>query len=131
MDAGPVSARGKIAGREAVAIHPDDARRRGIKDGNIVRVYNARGACLAGVVLNDALSPGVAKLSCGAWYDPVDADDGAICAHGNANVLTHDRGTSKLSQGPSSGTNMVEIELWTEAAPPIRAFTPPKMASSA
>jgi biotin/methionine sulfoxide reductase len=131
MDAGPVSARGKIGGREAIAIHPDDARRRGIRDGDIVRVFNARGACLAGAVLNDALSPGVAKLSCGAWYDPVDPDDGAVCAHGNANVLTHDRGTSKLSQGPSSGTNMVEIELWTEAAPPIRAFTPPETVETA
>src|SRR3954454_13264899 len=30
MDAGPVSALGKVAGREAIAIHPDDARRRGI-----------------------------------------------------------------------------------------------------
>ena len=69
-------------------------------DGDVVRIYNARGACLAGVVLSDALSPGVAKLSCGAWYDPAGAEDGAMCAHGNANMLTHDRGTSKLSQGP-------------------------------
>ena len=48
--------------------------------------------------------------------------------HGNANVLTHDRGTSKLSQGPSSGTNMVEIERWTEPLPPVRAFEPPEVA---
>ena len=127
MDSEAVSARGKIAGREAVEIHPDDARRRGIKDGDIVRIHNARGACLAGAIVSGTLSPGVAKLSCGAWYDPVSAEDGADCAHGNANVLTHDRGTSKLSQGPSSGTNMVEIERWTEAAPPVRAFVPPRM----
>src|SRR5262249_50053763 len=97
MDGGPISARGKINGREAVAMHPGDAQHRGIKDGDVVRIHNARGACLAGVVLTDTISPGVVKLSCGAWYDPVDAD-GALCAHGNANMLTHDRGTSKLSQ---------------------------------
>jgi biotin/methionine sulfoxide reductase len=97
-------------------MHADDAKARGIKEGDIVRVYNSRGSCLASVVLNDALSPGVAKLSCGAWYDPVDGDEGALCAHGNANILTHDRGTSKLSQGPSTGTNMVEIEGCTAAA---------------
>jgi biotin/methionine sulfoxide reductase len=125
MDAGPVSARGKIDGREAVALHPDDARRRGIKDGDVVRIHNGRGACLAGAVVSDTLSPGVAKLSCGAWYDPVGAEEGADCAHGNANMLTHDRGTSKLSQGPSSGTNMVEIERWTGPLPPVRAFEPP------
>ena len=125
MDAGPISARGKIGGREAVALHPDDARRRGIRDGDIVRIHNARGACLAGAMLSDALTPGIAKLSCGAWYDPADTADGALCAHGNANMLTHDRGTSKLSQGPSSGTNMVEIELWKGDSPPVRAFEPP------
>ena len=129
MDAGPVSARGKVDGREAVAMHPDDARRRGIKDGDVVRVHNARGACLAGVMLSDTLSPGVAKLSCGAWYDPAGGEDGALCVHGNANVLTHDRGTSKLSQGPSTGTNMVEIERWTGPLPPVRAFEPPATAS--
>ena len=104
---------------------PDDAAARGIKDGDVVRVHNARGACLAGVMLSDTLSPGVAKLSCGAWYDPAGAEDGALCVHGNANVLTHDRGTSKLSQGPSTGTNMVEIERWTGPLPPVRAFEPP------
>jgi biotin/methionine sulfoxide reductase len=46
-------------------------------------------------------------------------------------VLTHDRGTSKLSQGPSTGTNMVQIELWTESLPPVRAFAPPEVAASA
>lgn len=130
MDDGPISARGKVDGREAVAMHPDDARRRGIKAGDVVRIYNVRGACLAGVVLSDTLSPGVAKLSCGAWYDPAGAEDGAVCAHGNANVLTHDRGSSKLSQGPSTGTNMVEIERWTGPLPPVRAFEAPTTAAA-
>ncbi len=130
LDAGPISARGKIAGREAVALHPHDARARGISDGDVVRIQNARGACLAGAVLTDTMSPGVAKLSCGAWYDPTSGEDGALCAHGNANVLTHDRGTSKLSQGPSTGTNMVEIERWHGPLPPVRAFEPPELASS-
>ena len=131
MDAGPVSARGKIGGREAVALNPEDARRRGIKDGDIVRIHNGRGACLAGAIITDTMSPGVAKLSCGAWYDPAGDEDGALCVHGNANVLTHDRGTSKLSQGPSTGSNMVEIERWTGPLPPVRAFEPPAIAPSA
>jgi biotin/methionine sulfoxide reductase len=45
-------------------------------------------------------------------------------------MLTHDRGTSKLSQGPASGTNMVEIELWSGVLPPIRAFEPPEIATA-
>jgi len=45
-------------------------------------------------------------------------------------VPTHDRGTSKLSQGPSSGSTMVEIERWTEPLPPVRAFEPPAVVQS-
>ncbi len=128
MDVSPVSARGKVAGREAVAINPVDAGPRGIADGDLVRVHNARGACLAGAVVTEAVSPGVLRLSCGAWYDPVDAEDGALCAHGNANMLTRDHGTSRLSQGPSSATTLVDIERYTGAVPPVRAFTPPPIA---
>jgi anaerobic selenocysteine-containing dehydrogenase len=59
MDAGPVSARGKTAGRETLAISPADACERGIGDGEVVRVFNDRGACFAGVVITDAVRPGL------------------------------------------------------------------------
>jgi biotin/methionine sulfoxide reductase len=131
MDGGPVSARGKVAGRESVAINPADAAQRGIADGDVVRVFNGRGACLAGAVVTDAVAAGVVRLSCGAWYDPVDSGAAAICAHGNANVLTRDHGTSRLGQGPSSATVLVEIERFTEPAPPVRAFMPPPVAENA
>jgi anaerobic selenocysteine-containing dehydrogenase len=111
----------------ARAAHLHDAQKRGIKDGDVVRIYNSRGACLAGAVVIDTMLPGVEKLSRRAWYDPAGAEDGAVCVHGNANVLRHDRGTLKLSQGPSSGTNMVEIECWKEPLPPVRAFEPPEV----
>ena len=62
----------------------------GNKDGDVVRIYNSRGACLAGAVVIDTMLPGVVKLSCRAWYDPAGAEDGAVCVHGNANVLTHE-----------------------------------------
>jgi biotin/methionine sulfoxide reductase len=127
MDAGPVSAKGKVVGREAVAINPDDARQRGIADGDVVRVYNDRGACLGGAVVSEAVSQGVLRLSCGAWYDPDGPDDDAICVHGNANMLTRDKGTSKLSQGPSCATTLVEIERFAGIAPPVRAFVSPQI----
>jgi biotin/methionine sulfoxide reductase len=128
MDGGPVSAQGKVAGREAVSIHPDDAAERGIREGDVVRLFNERGACLAGAALTDAVCRGVIRLSCGAWYDPDESDGQAICRHGNANVLTRDHGTSKLGQGPSSATVLVEIERWQGPRPPVRAFAPPAIA---
>jgi biotin/methionine sulfoxide reductase len=66
MDAGPVSARGKIAGRETLAINPVDAQSRGIGDGEVVRVFKVRGACFAGVSVIEGVRPGVVRLSCGA-----------------------------------------------------------------
>jgi biotin/methionine sulfoxide reductase len=89
----------------------------------VVRVFNTRGACFAGVLITEAVLPGVVRLSCGAWYDPADDDEKPVCAHGNANVLTRDHGTSRLSQGPSSATALVEVEKWTNP-PPVRAFAP-------
>jgi biotin/methionine sulfoxide reductase len=49
--------------------------------------------------------------------------------HGNPNVLTRDEGTSKLGQGPSSVTALVEIERWTGPLAPVAAFTPPRTAT--
>jgi biotin/methionine sulfoxide reductase len=127
MDHGPVSAGGKVAGRESIMLNPADAKARGIGDGDVVRVFNSRGACLAGVIVSDAISAGVVRLSCGAWYDPIDDSDDALCRHGNANVLTRDQGTSKLAQGPSSATALVEVERWTGAVEPVRAFDQPRV----
>jgi len=129
MDCGPVSVGSKVAGREAITISPADAKARGIRDGDVVRVHNARGACLAGAVVSDTMSAGVVRLSCGAWYDPADDSDQALCLHGNPNVLTRDEGTSKLGQGPSSATALVEVERWVEPSRPVAMFVPPRVAS--
>jgi biotin/methionine sulfoxide reductase len=56
-------------------------------------------------------------------------DGGTLCAHGNANVLTPDHGTSRVGQGPSSATALVEVERWTGELPPVRAFAPPTVAA--
>ncbi|PRC59241.1 molybdopterin oxidoreductase, partial [Mycobacterium sp. ITM-2017-0098] len=83
----------KVAGREPIRMHPDDAARRGLADADVVRVFNDRGACLAGVVLDDRVRPRVVQLSTGAWFDPADpSDPDSLCVHGNPNVLTEDVG---------------------------------------
>jgi len=109
-----------------VRIHPADAASRGIGDGDVVRLFNHRGACLAGAVISDAVRPGVVQLATGAWYDPLDpAADKPLCVHSNPNVLTRDAGTSKLAQGCTGQLTIVEIERYQGTLPPIRAFDPP------
>jgi biotin/methionine sulfoxide reductase len=126
LDFGATSVASKIAGREPVRIHPQDAAARGIADGDIVRLYNDRGACLAGAVLSDALRLGVVQLSTGAWYDPADSAAATpFCVHGNPNVLTRDAGTSRLAQGCTGQLTLIEVERFDGALPPLRAFDPP------
>jgi biotin/methionine sulfoxide reductase len=125
LDDGAVSRAAKVAGREPLWIHPRDAGARGIRDGDVVRVFNARGACLAGARVTDSLRPGVVLIQTGAWYDPLDPTDPAsLDKHGNPNVLTHDLGTSRLSQGPAAQSVLVEVAHAAEA-PPVTAFDPP------
>ncbi|CAN0588660.1 unnamed protein product, partial [Laminaria digitata] len=107
-DNGGYAQASKVQGREPVVIHPEDAAARGIEDGAIVRVFNDRGACLAGAVISDAVQRSVIQLPTGAWYDPV--EPGGLDAHGNPNVLTLDKGTSKLAQGPSAHSALVEVK---------------------
>src|SRR5207245_975981 len=111
LDVGAFSQSTKVRGREPIRLHPADAARRGIRSGDVVRVFNDRGSCLAGAVVSDAVRPRVVQLSTGAWYDPLDpADPDAMCVRGNPNVLTFDRGHSKLAQG-GSGQPALSIEL--------------------
>ncbi|WP_317054337.1 molybdopterin dinucleotide binding domain-containing protein [Roseovarius rhodophyticola] len=93
---------------ERIVIHPEDAHARGIAMGDLVRVHNARGACLARARLSDDIREGVVALPTGAWYgDPGENTD----PQGNPNVLTMDVGTSSLGQGCSAHTALVEVSL--------------------
>lgn len=126
LDNGVVSADGKVGGREPVWIHPSDAAPRGIADGDIVRVFNDRGATLAGAVVTERVQPRAIQLATGAWFDPENPGaPGSLCKHGNPNVLTLDKGTSRLGQGPSAHSCLVDVEPWRGPAPEVTAFEPP------
>lgn len=128
LDHGKYSRAAKIDGCEPVSIHPDDAAARGIGHHDVVRVFNERGACFAAAVIDDALRPGVVQMATGAWYDPVEPGViGSPCKHGNPNVFTADVGTSRLAQGCSAHTCLVEIERADDPAPPVTAYVPPRI----
>jgi biotin/methionine sulfoxide reductase len=127
LDVGAHSQSVKIAGREPVRLHPADAAARGLRGGDLVRIFNDRGACLAGLAVDEAVRPGVAQLSTGAWYDPDPADPG-FCRHGNPNVLTADRPSSTLSQGCTGQLALVEIEPYRGIPPELSVTRPPATA---
>jgi len=90
----------------ALAIHPEDAALRGIASGALVRVFNPRGACRARAAVTADILPGVVALPTGAWLGDA---GGNLDPDGNPNVLTRDLGTSRLGQGSSAHTTMVDV----------------------
>lgn len=129
LDHSAYSLANKVSGREPVRMHPKDASERGIQDGDIVKIFNARGACLAGARLDDGLLPGVVQLATGAWWDPSRDRSDAMDRHGNPNVLTQDTGSSALSQGCSAQSCLVQIERFQDDAQPHCAFELPPFLS--
>ncbi len=128
IDHGRYSRSTKIHGREPVQMNAVDAQARGLENGDIVRLFNHRGACLAGVQISDKIRPGVVQMSTGAWFDPMDpAEAASLCKHGNPNVLTPDKGTSRLGQGPIAHSCLVEIERCSGTPPAITAHQPPRI----
>ncbi len=126
LDFGGHSTASKQRGREVASMHPQDAAARGIGQGDIIRLFNPRGACLAAVRITDGVRAGVVQLPTGAWYDPEDpAEEMPMCVHGNPNVLTRDIGTSSLAQGCTGQLTVVQVERFTGNLPPIKAFDPP------
>jgi biotin/methionine sulfoxide reductase len=126
LDYGGHSQSTKRHGREVCSLHPDAAGARGISDGDIVRIFNEVGACLASARLSADMLASVVQLPTGAWYDPGIDDQGRpICMHGNPNVLTRDIGTSSLAQGCAGQLSTVQVERYYGPVPPIRAFDPP------
>jgi biotin/methionine sulfoxide reductase len=68
----------------------------------------------------------VIQLATGAWFDPLDpAEVGSLDKHGNPNVLTLDKGTSKLAQCCIAQTALVEVEYFDGELPEITVFSPP------
>ena len=128
LDHGSYCRAAKIRKREPIMLHPEDASHRNLANGDIVRVYNQRGACLGAVVIDDQVMPGVVQMSTGAWYDPEQpGSSDSLCKHGNPNVLTPDIGTSRLAQGPIAHTCLVEVERYADPLPRVTAFDPPEI----
>ena len=56
--------------------------------------------------MTENIQPGVVALPTGAWFGDPDSN---IDPDGNPNVLTRDIGTSRLGQGCSAHTALVDV----------------------
>ncbi len=94
-----------------LVMNSQDAKERGVSQGNLVKIWNSRGACLASLQIEETIIPGVVSLATGAWFSP--SKDG-LDISGNPNVLTADLGTSNLGQGSAAHNIEVQVEKYNE-----------------
>src|SRR2546426_1945751 len=88
-------------GTPTVMLAADDAARRGIADGDAVRVESPRGAARFTARITDATRPGVAVIE-GIWWHRFHPGGRGV------NILTDDRVTD-MGGGPAFHSNLVEV----------------------
>lgn len=111
--------------REPLTISVEDAKSHGIKDGDLVELYNERGAVVVGARVSDKIMPGVVSLYEGAWPQ---LDSKGRCNNGLVNFLTSSRRASGLTQATTANTCIASLRKCTDADPGgTKAFDPPKI----
>jgi molybdopterin guanine dinucleotide-containing S/N-oxide reductase-like protein len=93
---------------EPLWMNPIDAQKRGIRNGDIVKTYNERGAVLGGAYVTERLRQGVVYMDHGArcdWIIPGELDRG-----GAINLISPYNLISKNCNGMASSGYLVEVE---------------------
>ncbi len=72
----------RAAGEPRLRIHPEDASKRGIENGDTVRVFNERGSVVLRAELTDDMRPGIVIFLHGWWASRIGGS--------SANALTPD-----------------------------------------
>ena len=91
-------------------MNPEDAKKRNLKNEDLVQVWNDRGILRVPVFLTEKIIPGVVALAEGAWYR---CDKSGIEQEGSFNVLTSLEPTP-LAKGNPQHTNLVEVQKLPE-----------------
>jgi trimethylamine-N-oxide reductase (cytochrome c) len=91
-------------------INPVDAEKRGIRDGDLVKVYNDRGAVICVAEVTERIRPGVVHTYMGsAVYDPIGEPGESPDRGGCINLLTPSRLMSKNASGMAPNSCLVEV----------------------
>jgi trimethylamine-N-oxide reductase (cytochrome c) len=98
---------------EPVWINPLDAKSRDIEDGDIVRLFNERGAILGGARVTERIIAGALSQDHGARYDPLSP---GLDRGGSNNLLAPQGKISRNCLGAVTSGFLVEVEKvnWRE-----------------
>ena len=107
----------KIRGRDGYQyepcwLHTSEAERRGIRNGDIVKVFNERGIVLCGAYVTERLMPGVCYVDHGSRLDPI--LPGWLDRGGAINTITPSATTSKRATGMAVAGFLAQVEKVTD-----------------
>ncbi len=99
---------------QTIRIHPDDAKARNIKNGDVIRLFNDRGDVLGVASVTERIRPGVVHSYCSSGkYDPLEPGKaGSIDRGGCVNLLSPARMLSKNAPGMAPESCLIEIAKW-------------------
>jgi anaerobic selenocysteine-containing dehydrogenase len=89
-------------------LHPSEAEKRGIKNGDVISIYNDRGTLLAGAYITERIMPGVVYIDHGAKWDPI--APGEIDRGGAINTIVPRNTTSKNAVGHAVSGFLAQVE---------------------
>ena len=94
-------------------MNPDDAKERGIKRHDLVKVYNDRGAVVCAALPTQRLSRGICHgYESSAVYDPLGEPGKSVDRGGCLNQLTPSRSQIARVHAIAGANSLVEIEPW-------------------
>jgi trimethylamine-N-oxide reductase (cytochrome c) len=99
-----------------VRVHPEQAEERGIRNGDIIKVFNDRGTVLGIAHVTETVRPGVIHCyTSSGKYDPLEPGKAYSPDRGGCiSILTPMRMLSKNAPGMASNSCLVEIAKWEE-----------------
>jgi trimethylamine-N-oxide reductase (cytochrome c) len=97
---------------EPLWLNPMEAEKRGIKHGDIVKVFNERGTVLGAAYVTERLAFNTCYMDHGARFDPIDAEN--LDRGGAINLITPTAITSKTCTGMVVSGFLVEVQKVTD-----------------
>jgi trimethylamine-N-oxide reductase (cytochrome c) len=95
-------------------INRQDADARGIRDDDLIRLWNHRGSVVCAAQVTDRLRPGVVSAStASAEYRPVGEPGKSTDLGGCINMLNPSKAIARKTHGIRPNTTLIQIEKWT------------------
>ncbi len=95
-------------------VSPEDAKARGIKDDDLIRLWNDRGSVVCAAQVTGRLRPGVVSAStASAEYRPMGEPGKSTDLGGCVNLLNSSKSITPKSHGIAPNTTLIQFEKWT------------------